>query len=159
MDAFAVGVLIFLLLCIIGLILSIVFFPGTPAKLSTVSTVSTVKSVPVSTNPGPNDNNSQYNRRYTRPNYIYYSNINVSTNLTFLNELYEELARSRGGVTTVTGSDSNVYINNLLSGASGASTGSSSNASTSNASFSDYNSVGNNVNAFSDYDLAGYSPY
>jgi hypothetical protein len=153
MDVFAVGVLIFLLLCIIVLIISIVLFPNNPAS----TTVTTVTNVPDAT-PGnkvvgadvdhPLVSSGHYWHHY---NHLqgYDSNIDASTNLSFLNELYEQLAHSQGGITTVGGSHSNIYVNNLLSGASG--------ASTSNATFTDYS--GQNVNSFSDYDLAAYSPY
>ena len=153
MDLFAIGVIIFLLICIIALILSIVFFPGVPTPVSAEE-----DTVDDTTTPG-NDldgadvdhplSTSRHHWNHNRHFRGYDSNIDASTNLSFLNELYEELAYSRGGVTTVGGSNSTIYVNSLLSGASG--------ASTSNATFSDYS--GHNVNSFSDYDLAAYSPY
>jgi hypothetical protein len=172
MDVFAISVIIFLLLCVIALIISIVFFPGTPR---TTTTVTTVKNVPVSTPGNDLDDDDDYplssgsNRRNWRNwrSNNWNSNINTSTNLTFLNELYAELARARE-FATIIGSDSNVYVNSWLSGASGASTGSGSNAYWNTGNNAMINPNGSYANfthdrwaqmGFSDYDMAAYSPY
>ena len=142
MDVFAISVIIFLLLCVIALIISIVFFPGTPR---TTTTVTTVKNVPVSTPGNDLDNDDDYplSSGYDRRNWR--SNINTSTNLTFLNELYAELARSRD-FTTIGGSNSNFYVNSWLSGASGYWSGGS------NASYNR-----NNCSSFTDCRTCSYA--
>jgi hypothetical protein len=164
MDAFATGAVIFLLLCVITLIVLIVFFPGTS---TTTTPVTPGKVLDVE-----QDDDSSSSSRHDHDHYHRYgysnSNINTSTNLTFLNELYDMLYHINDGVTTVTGNTSNIYVNNLLSGASGVSTGSGSNASWNNGGSQMVNPNGSYANftheqwarmGFSDYDMAAYSPY
>ena len=166
MDSFASGAVIFLLLCIVTLIVIIVFFPGT----STTNTTTTIKATNVPVTPGNDLDGADVNYPLSSNRGHYSnSNINTSTNLTFLNELYDILRNSNNGVTTVRGNTSNIYVNNLLSGASGVSTGNSSNAYWNNGGSAMVNPDGSYANfthaqwaqmgGFSDYDLAGYSPY
>lgn len=167
MDSFATGAVIFLLLCIIALIIAIVFFPGTSTATTTTTTTKTT-NVPVT--PGNDLDGADVNYPLSSNRWHHWnSNIDTSTNLTFLNELYNILRNSSNSVTTLRGNNSNVYVNNLLSGASGVSTGTGSNAYWNNGGSAMVNPDGSYANfthaqwaqmgGFSDYDLAGYSPY
>ena len=162
MDSFASGAVIFLLLCIIALIVIIVFFPGLSNNTETTETTTPGKVLDVEEDDDDHSSSSSGRHRYGN------SNINTATNLTLLNELYELLSPLRDGVITVKGNSSNIYVNNLLSGASGVPTGSGSNASWDNNGSQMVNPDGSYANftherwarmGFSDYDLAAYSPY
>ena len=167
MDVFAIGVLIFLLLCIIALIISIVFFSGNSTSGTTQNTVDNTETPGNDLDGADVDHPLSTSRRHGRN---LGSNIDESTRLSFLNELYEELSRSgNANITTINGSHSNIYTNRYMSGASGASTRSGSNAYWINGGSAMFNPNGSYANlsheqwsqisGFSDHDLAGYSPY
>jgi hypothetical protein len=157
MDVFAIGVLIFLLICIIALIISIVFFSGKSTSETTEDTVDNTETPGNDLDGADVDHPLSTSRRHWRN---FGSNIDESTRLSFLNELYDQISRSgNANITTINGSHSNIYTNRYMSGASGASTGSGSNAYWNNGSYANFTHQQWSQMGFSDYDMAAYSPY
>jgi hypothetical protein len=165
MEAFASGSVIFLLFCVIALILMIVFFPETSNNNSenTKTTTLTPGNVLNDDNDSLTSSGSYdtYNR-YGYSNRNTNTNIDESTSLSFLYDLYQQLSFLDRGVSTIngnnsnvtiSGANSNVYVNDYLSGASGLSVN-SANYYAALAAARRRELVG-----FSDMDMAAYSPY
>ena len=113
-----------------------------------------------------NDDDEEEDSLTSTPTYNRYgysnSNIDESTSLSFLYDLYQQLSLLDRGVSTINGNNSNVtisgansniYVNDYLSGASGLSVN-SGNYYAALAAARRRDLVG-----FSDMDMAAYSPY
>ena len=137
----------------------IVFYPESSNNNNSVNT----KDDTIIT-PGKVLNDDEEDSLTSTPTYnrYGYSNINESTSLSFLYDLYQQLSfldrnvstiNGNSSNVTISGSNSNVYVNDYLSGASGLSAN-SANYYAALAAAQRKDLVG-----FSDIDMAAYSPY